>query len=489
MNVRADRCDTARLALLLEGRLPGADEPALVAHLDACRACQRRLDELAAEAPWWGALRRLDDAVGPSATDRRGGCEQEKRACRGMRRAAGKPGDEALGFLAPSEDPGCLGRLGHFRVDEVLGRGGMGVVLRAFDEVLDRAVAIKVLAPQLATGAAARRRFDREARAAAAVVHEHVTAIHAVSVDDRSGLPYLVMPYVAGGSLQERIDRDGPLAAKEILRIGMQAAAGLAAAHAQGLVHRDVKPSNILLEDGMERVKLTDFGLARATDDASLTQSGVVTGTPQYMSPEQARGGPIDARSDLFSLGSVLYAMAAGRPPFLGESPLAVLRRVSDEHARALREIDPEVPGWLAAVVEKLHAKEPADRYQSAAEVSDLLGSLLADLQGGIPPRHRAPSGGSFALRGGGNPGGRPRLLRPRGHRDRPGRRKGMAARVHPAGARRRGRPIASLSVGLRRPTGHHRGRPRRGARARTSWARGRRPRSRSTSRTSRRSR
>ena len=213
-----------------------------------------------------------------------------------------------------SRKPGSLGRLGHYEIQEVIGRGGMGIVLRAFDEKLHRVVAIKVMAPQLATSATARRRFTREAQAAAAVTHDHIVTIHAV--EEADGLPYLVMQYVAGMSLQERLERDGPLQLAEILRIGMQTAAGLAAAHAQGLVHRDIKPANILLENGIERVKITDFGLARAADDASLTQSGVVAGTPQYMSPEQARGEAVDHRTDLFSLGSVLYAMCTGRPPF-----------------------------------------------------------------------------------------------------------------------------------------------------------------------------
>ena len=185
----------------------------------------------------------------------------------------------------------------------------MGVVLKAFDPSLSRVVAIKVLAPQMAASGAARRRFSREAKAAAAVVHDHVISIYAVDNDPASSLPYLVMPCIAGQSLQERIDRDGPLRNEEVLRIGRQTALGLAAAHAQGLVHRDIKPSNILLENGVERVKITDFGLARAMDDASQSQSGVVAGTPQYMSPEQARGETADHRADLFSLGSVLYAM------------------------------------------------------------------------------------------------------------------------------------------------------------------------------------
>src|SRR5262249_684386 len=157
------------------------------------------------------------------------------------------------------------------------------------------------------------KRFTREAQAQAAVSHEHIVTIHAV--EETNGLPYLIMHYVAGLSLQQRLDRDGPLELQEILRIGMQTATGLAAAHAQGLVHRDIKPANILLENGVERVKITDFGLARAGSEASLTQTGFVAGTPQYMSPEQAEGKVIDQRSDLFSLGSVLYAMCTGQVP------------------------------------------------------------------------------------------------------------------------------------------------------------------------------
>src|SRR5205085_1816586 len=145
------------------------------------------------------------------------------------------------------------------------------------------------------------------------------------AVEAHKGLPYLVMEYVQGISLQERLDLGGPLGVADVLRIGLQAARGLAAAHDQGLVHRDVKPANILLENGDERVKITDFGLARAADDASLTQSGVIAGTPQYMAPEQARGEPIGPRTDLFSLGSVLYALCSGHAPFRANSAMAVL--------------------------------------------------------------------------------------------------------------------------------------------------------------------
>jgi serine/threonine-protein kinase len=186
---------------------------------------------------------------------------------------------------------------------------------------------------------------------------------------------------VAGCSLQDRLDRQGPLEVKEILRIGMQVASGLAAAHDQGLVHRDIKPANILLENGVERVKITDFGLARTIDDASLTASGLIAGTPQYMAPEQARGESVDHRSDLFSLGSVLYAMCTGHSPFRAETFMAVWRRLCIDTPRPIRQTNAEIPDWLAEIIERLHAKEPADRFQSAEEVAELLGRHLAHLQ------------------------------------------------------------------------------------------------------------
>src|SRR5262245_17367817 len=282
-------------------------------------------------------------------------------------------------LLAPCDKPGLLGTLDHYEILEIVGTGGMGIVLKAFDPTLHRLVAIKLLAPHLAAHAAARQRFGREARANAAVRNEHVVAIHSVRAEGSS--PYLVMEFVGGISLQDRLERSGALGVKEILRIGAQAARGLAAAHGQGLVHRDVKPANILLENGVERVRLTDFGLARTADDASLTRSGVIIGTPNYMSPEQAAGEPTDARSDLFSLGSVLYAVCTGHPPFRAETPLAVLRRVADDPPRPIREINPDVPDWLAEIVHKLLAKNPADRFQSAGDVADLLGRHLAHLQ------------------------------------------------------------------------------------------------------------
>jgi hypothetical protein len=293
-----------------------------------------------------------------------------------------------LSFLAPPSQPGSLGRLDHYEVLGVVGKGGMGVVLRARDTKLERVVAIKVLAAPLAACGTARRRFAREARAAAAVRDEHVIDIHAVC--DDPALPYLVMEYVEGCTLEALLHRGGPPGVQEVLRIGLQVASGLAAAHQQGLVHRDVKPANILLENGVQRVKLTDFGLARAADDASLTQSGVIAGTPLYMAPEQARGEPVDARTDLFSLGSVLYELCTGRPAFRGPTAVAVLRRVCREAARPIREVNPDVPEALCRLIERLHAKKPADRPASAQEVAELLTGLLADLNSG---RSRPASG------------------------------------------------------------------------------------------------
>jgi serine/threonine protein kinase len=293
-----------------------------------------------------------------------------------------------LDFLQPSTMPGSLGRLNHHEVLEVLGKGGFGIVVRAFDENLQRVVAIKVLLPILASTSPARKRFLREARASARVRHANVVQIYAV---EEQPLPYLVMEYIPGETLQHRLDQVGPLDVPDLLRIGGQIARGLAAAHEQGLIHRDIKPANILLESGVDQaVKITDFGLARAADDASLSQSGLIAGTPLYMAPEQAKGEPLDHRVDLFSLGSVLYTMTSGRPPFRAANTMAVLKRVAEDTPRPIREIIPEAPQWLCDLISKLHAKNPADRFQTAAEVATLLEQHLAHLQ--HPSQFAAPS-------------------------------------------------------------------------------------------------
>jgi hypothetical protein len=242
----------------------------------------------------------------------------------------------------------------------------------------------------LADDPGARKRFVREARLAAAVTHDHIVAIHAV--EEEGPVPYLVMPLIAGHSLQQEINTHGPLPAAEVARIGLQIAEGLEAAHRHDLIHRDIKPANILLEDDSGGVKITDFGLARAGDDASLTQTGQILGTPMYMSPEQAEGKKLDQRSDLFSFGSVLYALCAGRPPFRAKTTVAVLRRVCDYEPRPVRQINPDIPRWLENVILELLEKHPADRYQTAGEVAAVLRNHVTErAKPAKPPSVPAP--------------------------------------------------------------------------------------------------
>ena len=264
-----------------------------------------------------------------------------------------------------------------------------GSCLRALDPKLNRIVAIKLLAPELAAQVSSRRRFLREAQAAAAVSHPHVVTIHAVEEDQS----YLVMECIVGRSLQQKIDQTGSLKLKEILRIGTQIAEGLAAAHKQGLVHRDIKPANILLENGIERVKITDFGLARSVDDVKLTRTGEVSGTPQYMSPEQALGSVSTTAAISSAWVACLYAMCTGRPPFRGDNVAVVVKRICDDAPRPIDELNPEIPTWLNDTINRLLAKNPDQRFQTAAEVAEILSSQLAHAQHPQVGRVPAPAG------------------------------------------------------------------------------------------------
>jgi serine/threonine protein kinase len=364
----------------LDGTLSVDEQAVLTEHLNGCADCRKTLETLAGGSDSLLDVARqagaATDASTPALHDVLAKCQVPPSETQAEPKGAR---DDSLSFLTASEKPGCLGRLGHYEVQEVIGKGGFGIVLKAFDEKLHRVVAIKVLSPAYAAIGSARKRFIREAQSAAAVKNEHVVAIY--SVQDEAQPPYLVMELIDGISLQEKLYQKGSLSLKEILRIGLQTAEGLAAAHKQGLVHRDIKPANILLENGVERVRITDFGLARAVDDASMTQSGTIAGTPMYMSPEQAEGLPIDHRSDLFSLGTVLYAMCIGHPPFRASGTHAVLKRVIDAAPRPIREINSEIPDWLCAIIAKLHAKKLEERFQTAKEVAELLGQHLAHIQ------------------------------------------------------------------------------------------------------------
>ncbi len=367
-------CPVEQVELLAQG---SADQPVpeeLCRHLEQCADCRARLEGAAAPEIDWARVRRvLKEQPAPEEGDEgRGGLSFS-----------------LLRLLGPSDDPSVVGKIGPFEVTEVIGSGGMGMVLKARDPALDRHVAIKILAPHLASSATARRRFAREARAAAAVIHDHVIAIYQVS--EHHELPYLVMPYLPDPSLQQRLDRDGKLDLESALSIGLQVAGGLEAAHAQGLIHRDVKPANVLLAKGTERAIITDFGLARAADDASLTSSGVLAGTPHYMSPEQARGEPVDFRSDLFSLGSLLFAMLAGQPPVNRELGSETIRVIGTEPMPRLRTVVADAPEWVEGLVSWLHEPRAEERPESARQVAETLEQCLKHVRNpqveGLPER------------------------------------------------------------------------------------------------------
>jgi predicted Ser/Thr protein kinase len=288
---------------------------------------------------------------------------------------------ELYEFLAPPQGPGEVGRLGGYAVLKVLGMGGMGVVFRARDPQLARPVALKAMLPALATSPAARERFLREARAAAAVKHDHVVTIYQVGED--RGVPFLAMEFLEGESLQDCLKRERRLPVSEVLRIGREVAAGLAAAHRQGLLHRDIKPANLWLEAETRRVKIRDFGLAWAADgNTHLTQTGAVVGTPLYMAPEQAQGEALDERCDLFSLGCVLYRLCTGQLPFKGANTMAILRAIAVGQPTPPGRLNPDVPVALNDLILRLLARDRVERPASAAEVIRALATIERQVAG-----------------------------------------------------------------------------------------------------------
>jgi serine/threonine protein kinase len=285
-------------------------------------------------------------------------------------------------FLAPPQAPGELGRLGGFRILKVLGHGGMGVVFQGEDPRLRRQVAIKAMLPYLAGSRSAHERFLREARAAAALEHDHIVPI--LQVGEEGGAPFIVMPFLKGEPLDQRLQRHeaglstpGCLPTREVLRVGREIAVGLAAAHARGLVHRDIKPANVWLEAPGGRVKILDFGLARASaQESGLTQQGAIIGTPAYMAPEQGRGQKVDARGDLWSVGVVLYRMCTGRLPFQGADTVATLVAVATHEPPPPVKVNAAVPAGLSDLVMQLLRKDPASRPATAQTLVNALRQL-----------------------------------------------------------------------------------------------------------------
>jgi urea transport system substrate-binding protein len=329
-------------------------------------------------------------ATDPSKTAEGGG-KPPREAPRSMPR-------NPFPFLDPPLLPDEIGRLGDYRVLRSMGAGGMGLVFEAEDTSLHRRVALKVLRPELASDDDHRERFLREARAAAAINSDHVITIYQIS-DGVS--PYFAMQFLEGESLETRLEGAARITLRAALEIARQTAEGLAAAHEKGLTHRDIKPANLWLEakpvmgkDGggkpgvlrpqatATRVRILDFGLARRSTDPSLTSTGFVVGTPHYMSPEQASGLPVDGRSDLFSLGCVLYMMLTGELPFPGNTAMAVMTSLATRTPPPPHEKNPSVPRPVSDLVTRLLEKEPAARTQNAREVVAVLDEVLAELSG-----------------------------------------------------------------------------------------------------------
>lgn len=396
-------------------------DASLEEHLESCESCQRRMQNSAGSDQDWNLARETLSHVGLELGSRGGKNSQtsnefestfyykvdveesdnqelenqhnnEARLPSFTTKSNSFSSAASIGeiddLLESPRHPENLGRVERYEIERMIGRGGMGVVFKGHDSELNRPVAIKILSPHLAGHGTARQRFTREAKAAAAVVHDNVVPIYDIQAE--SDRPFIVMPFVNGVSLQEYIESHGQVGMRELLRVALQIASGLSAAHAQGLVHRDIKPANILLENGLNRVQITDFGLARAADDAAMTHSGMIAGTPHYMSPEQSRGESIDQRSDLFSLGCVLYFMATGRTLYRGEGPYSVIAQISNGNYTPVRELNDEVPAFIAEIIEKLLEVKPEHRFQTAKQLVHYLEGSLSYLQ--QPTLQKAPT-------------------------------------------------------------------------------------------------
>ena len=383
--------DRQTLEKLLLGDLPTAERESLAEHLLHCDECVGTAETITVGDDLTEALRTRrvmasDQSAVQEVIDR----AKELRAtgetleidetivARSQPQSADVESishEEEIDFLAPAEQADELGRFGGYRVLEVLGVGGMGIVFRAEDPQLQRQVALKAMKPAVATSRSAKDRFLREAQATAAIEHDNI--VHIYQVGEDLGVPFIAMQFLRGESLQDRLARESRLSPAEVVKIGREMADGLEAAHRQDLVHRDIKPDNIWLEEGSGRVKIVDFGLVRSADsDAGLTQAGMVLGTPRYMAPEQAQGQVVDHRCDLFSLGSVLYRVASGKSPFEGRNITATLIAVAQAAPKPVAEVYKEIDPDLAALIMRLLSKDRDARPQTAAEVSQQLADL-----------------------------------------------------------------------------------------------------------------
>ena len=284
--------------------------------------------------------------------------------------------------------------VGRYELEELVGSGGMSSVYRARDRLLERSVALKILHEQYTRDDDYVERFRREARAVAQLTHPNIVTV--IDRGEQDGRQFIVFEYVDGENLKELLEREGPLEVREVVDLGVQVARGLSFAHSQGLVHRDVKPQNVLLDsDG--RAKVTDFGIARSLDVGGMTLTGTVLGTGNYIAPEQARGQPVDDQTDVYSLGCVLFELLTGEAPYPGDNFVSVAMRHVNDPVPSVREVRQDVPLRLDWAIQRAMAKDHTERFGSMAEFASELEAGRAELDGEgatviVPPTPPAPA-------------------------------------------------------------------------------------------------
>ena len=394
---------TEELALCLE-QVANPDT-AITAHIESCSSCQNILEWIAGDETFWEQAKQSLSVTAFDHNQYKATTRIVESIC-AMSQPSGPTELDPLckheiqqmtSMLEPASHPELLGRIGRYELEQLVGRGGMGLVFRAYDTELYRVVAVKTLAIHLIPMQAARERFVREGRACASLIHPHIVPVHDVITD--GPVPALVMQYVAGPSLEQHIRDQGPLPLEQSLQLMEQLCEALIVAHEKGFVHRDIKPGNVLLEVDGSRALLTDFGLVRTLDDATITRSGMLAGTPEYMSPEQARGEAVDKASDMFSLGSLFYCMLAGHAPFQAVEPMAVMNQICHAEHTPIRELQAYLPEPVGRLLDRLLDKNPKTRLGSANE----LRGALAEIR--IAKAAPAPTSLSFVQQIGSKPG------------------------------------------------------------------------------------